>query len=47
MDSPATFETSPMEFHPVAAIFPLMEGQEFEDLKENIRVNGLIKPVWT
>lgn len=35
-----------LEFHPVAAIFPLMEGQEFEDLKEDIRENGLIEPVW-
>jgi N6-adenosine-specific RNA methylase IME4 len=36
-----------LEFHPVAAIFPLMEGQEFEDLKEDIQKNGLIEPVWT
>ena len=34
-----------MEYHPIASIFPLLEGQEFEDLKANIQRNGLIKSV--
>lgn len=35
-----------MEFHPVANIFPLLQGQEFEDLKADIAQNGLIQPIW-
>lgn len=35
-----------MEFHPVANIFPLLQGQEFEDLRLDIAKNGLIEPIW-
>lgn len=35
-----------MEFHPVANIFPLLQGQELEDLKADIAANGLIEPIW-
>lgn len=38
--------TNTMEFHPVANIFPLLQGQEFEDLKADIATNGLIQPIW-
>lgn len=36
-----------LESHEVANIFPLMTGEEFENLKNDIRENGLIEPIWT
>jgi N6-adenosine-specific RNA methylase IME4 len=35
-----------MEFHEVANIFPLMEGQELQVLVDGIRQNGLMDPIW-
>lgn len=35
-----------LEFHPVANIFPLMTGAEYEALKSDIAEHGLIEPVW-
>lgn len=35
-----------MEFHPVANIFPLMSGKDFEELTEDIRANGLHESIW-
>jgi len=43
---PFLFETmSATEYHPVANLFPLIEGQEFEDLKNDIKTNGLLCPI--
>lgn len=33
-------------FHEVAEIFPLMRGEEFVGLKEDVRTNGLREPIW-
>lgn len=36
-----------IEFHPVANIFPMMSDDEFQALKDDIRENGLLQPIWT
>jgi len=34
------------DFHEVANVFPLMEGDEFDQLCTDIKQNGLIEPIW-
>jgi len=36
-----------MEFHPVANVFPLMTGDEFDALVTDIAENGQLEPIWT
>ncbi len=36
-----------MEFHEYAEFFPMMEGEEFENLVKDIRENGLLEPIVT
>jgi N6-adenosine-specific RNA methylase IME4 len=36
-----------MQFHEVANIFPMMDGEQFKDLCKDIAANGLIEPIWT
>lgn len=35
-----------MEFHEISSIFPLMSGEPFAALVEDIRARGVIEPVW-
>ncbi len=35
-----------LEFHPVAEIFPLMEGEQYDQLVQDIRENDLQEPIW-
>jgi len=34
------------EFHRISNLFPLMEGAEFEELKQDIAANGLREAIW-
>jgi N6-adenosine-specific RNA methylase IME4/stress response protein YsnF len=36
-----------LKFHEVANIFPLLEGEEYRSLVEDIKINGLLNPIWT
>ena len=34
-----------LEFHPLANLFPLIEGAEFDDLVADVKINGVRDPI--
>lgn len=45
MNQPRSLNIRQLKIHPAAEKFPLMDGKEYEDLKEDIRLRGLINPI--
>jgi hypothetical protein len=45
-DALGNAKPSTLEPHPLANIFPPIEGEEFDELIRDIRVHGLREPVW-
>jgi hypothetical protein len=41
----AEIAASTIPFHPIANIFRLLEGDEFEELVKDVRANGLVQPI--
>jgi hypothetical protein len=37
---------SEYQFHPYANLFPFVNEQEFEELKQDIKAKGLLEPIW-
>ena len=46
MMAEAVLQMSEYDFHPIAGIFPLIEGQELKQLVEDVCTHGVREPVW-
>jgi ParB-like chromosome segregation protein Spo0J len=42
---PENICSSGLQVHPAAAMFPLLEGPEFEELCDDIQASGLANPI--
>lgn len=40
-----TTETTALEYHDFANIFPLIGGEALDELRESVRLNGVINPI--
>jgi hypothetical protein len=38
--------TTEYQYHPAAAIYDLLDGDDFRDLAEDIEKHGLLTPIW-
>lgn len=45
-DNGAPESSKALGFHPIADMFPLLTGEEYENLKADIAANGLREPIW-
>lgn len=43
----AMIQRGEMEYHEIANLFPMLDGEEYERFREDIACNGQIEPIWT